>query len=55
MDVPTQTTELQAYQYELTAARNVKMNAPAGMHDDCVIALALAAWGSTRIRKLEVC
>lgn len=44
MDVPEQTTELRAYQYELTAARNVRMNAPEGMHDDCVIALALAWW-----------
>jgi hypothetical protein len=45
MDVPAQTTELLAYQYELTPSRNVRMNAPAGMHDDCVIALALANWG----------
>lgn len=46
MDLPEQTAELLAYQYELTAARNVRMGAPEGMHDDCVIALALAAWGS---------
>jgi hypothetical protein len=45
LDLPTQTSELQAYQYELTASRNVRMNAPEGMHDDCVIGLALAAWG----------
>jgi hypothetical protein len=45
MDVPTQTNELQAYQYELTPSRNVRMNAPEGMHDDCVVGLALAAWG----------
>jgi hypothetical protein len=46
MDVPAQTNELRAYQYELTPSRNVRMNAPEGMHDDCVIALALArgAW-----------
>lgn len=43
-DIPEQTAELLAYQYELTAARNVRMNAPEGMHDDTVIALALAAW-----------
>lgn len=42
MDLATQTNELLAYQYELTPSRNVRMNAPAGMHDDCVIALALA-------------
>jgi hypothetical protein len=47
MDVDAQTNELTAYQYELTPSRNVRMNAPAGMHDDCVIALALAAWEQT--------
>lgn len=45
MDVPEQTGELLAYQYELTPARTVRTNAPPGMHDDTVIALALAAWG----------
>lgn len=45
MDVPEQTNELLAYQYEVTLSRNVRMNAPEGMHDDCVIGLALAAWG----------
>lgn len=43
MDIPAQTNELLAYQYEMTAARNVRMNAPSGMHDDCVIGLALSA------------
>lgn len=46
MDVSVQTAELQAYQYELTPSRNVRMNAPPGMHDDCVIALALSAHGA---------
>lgn len=45
IDSQTQTAELLAYQYELTPSRNVKMNAPAGMHDDHVIALALSCWG----------
>ena len=45
MDLPVQTDELNAYEYHLTQARNVTMSAPEGMHDDCVIALALAAWG----------
>lgn len=44
MDVPEQTNELLAYAYEITPSRNVRMNAPEGMHDDCVIGLALAAW-----------
>ena len=33
--------ELEAFQYEYTAA-GVRYAAPAGMHDDCVCALALA-------------
>lgn len=45
LDVETQTNELLAYEYEILPSRAVRMNAPAGMHDDCVIALALAAWG----------
>ena len=44
LDVPAQTNELMAYQYELTPSRNVRMNAPEGMYDDCVISLALANW-----------
>jgi hypothetical protein len=39
-----QTNELLAYQYEITRSRNIRMNAPEGMHDDTVIALALACW-----------
>lgn len=54
MDIQEQTAELQAYQYELTPSRNVRMNAPAGMHDDTVIALALAFWGFSGKRKLTV-
>jgi hypothetical protein len=50
MDIPAQTNELLAYQYELTPSRNVRMNAPSGQHDDCVIALALAAWGLAKPR-----
>jgi len=45
MDIPAQTNELLAYEYELTPSRNVRMNAPQGLHDDCVIALALANAG----------
>jgi hypothetical protein len=46
MDIPEQTNELLAYQYELTPSRLLKMSAPEGMHDDTVIALALAAHGA---------
>lgn len=43
---PVQTSELMAYSYELTKSRNVRMSAPAGMHDDTVIALAMAVWSN---------
>ena len=36
--------ELEAYEYDRTPAGRVTMNAPGGMHDDCVIAFALACW-----------
>ncbi len=52
MDVPAQTNELQAYQYELTPSRNVRMNAPPGFHDDCVISLALANFGADRTARV---
>lgn len=51
LDIPEQTNELLAYQYELTPSRNVRMNAPAGMHDDTVIALALAVWPLRPVRR----
>jgi len=54
MDLEEQTAELLAYEYELTPSRNVRMNAPEGMHDDCVIGLALAAWGATNQKWIEV-
>jgi hypothetical protein len=36
--------ELEAFQYSVTDLGNVRTGAPSGDHDDCVIALALAAW-----------
>lgn len=45
MDSETQTSELLAYQYTSTKAGNMRTSAPSGMHDDCVIALALANYG----------
>jgi phage FluMu gp28-like protein len=54
MDVAVQTSELLAYQYEVTPSRNVRMNAPPGMHDDTCIALALAAWGIRRPRSTKI-
>ena len=38
--------ELQYFEYELTQSGNVRMNGRSGVHDDLVIALALAAWQS---------
>ena len=36
--------ELEAFEYSLTEHGNFRTGAPHGYHDDCVIALALAAW-----------
>jgi hypothetical protein len=36
--------ELEAFEYSVTDSGNVRTGSPAGMHDDIVIALALAAW-----------
>lgn len=39
-------TELEAYTVDRTAAGNIRYNAPANEHDDCVISLALAWHGA---------
>ena len=36
--------ELEAFEYSVTEHDHVRMSAPGGQHDDCVVALALAAW-----------
>ena len=36
--------ELESFEFSVTDAGNVRTGAPSGVHDDCVIALALAAW-----------
>jgi hypothetical protein len=36
--------ELEAFEFSVTETGGVKTGAPSGMHDDCVIALALASW-----------
>lgn len=38
--------ELKSYTYFLSDAGNIKFGAPDGMHDDCVISMALAIWGA---------
>ena len=46
------TKELESFEYEYTRT-GVRFNAPAGMHDDCVNALALA-WAQFQERKHDV-
>ena len=41
---PVGVEELEAYEYSVSDQGNVKMSAPGGSHDDCVMALALAAY-----------
>lgn len=36
--------ELEAFEFSVTDAGSVRTSAPSGLHDDCVIGLALAAW-----------
>lgn len=51
LDLPVQTGELQAFEYQTSKAGNLRMSAPEGGHDDCVCSLALAYWGfKTRVR-----
>jgi len=41
---PVLIDELEAFQYSVSEAGNVKTGAPSSFHDDTVISLALAAW-----------
>ena len=36
--------ELESFEFSISESGNVRSGAPSGCHDDCVIALALAAW-----------
>jgi hypothetical protein len=36
--------ELESFEYSVTDQGNVRTGAPSGVHDDCVVALALSAW-----------
>lgn len=44
--------ELNSFGYIMTEAGNIRYSAPEGLHDDCVISLALACW-KLRGRKLS--
>jgi hypothetical protein len=41
---PVMIEELEAFEYSTTDNGGMRSGAPSGMHDDCVISLALAAW-----------
>jgi len=49
---PVGIDELEAFEYSVTDKDNLRMSAPSGMHDDCVIALALATWAVSRPRAI---
>jgi len=59
--IEVQIDELEAYTYTYTPSRNISYGAPEGLHDDCVMAIALANWGlkgktreiKTQIRKSQ--
>jgi len=43
-DIPVLINELSLFGYETLPSGTIRYKAPQGYHDDCVIALALAAW-----------
>ena len=45
---PVQTSELQAYELERLPSGLMRYNAPSGMHDDTVMALAMALYGASQ-------
>ena len=47
LDNAVQTAELEAYEMERTPSGLVKYGAPQGLHDDCVMATALAWYGAS--------
>lgn len=53
-NIPELVNELKLFGYTTTQAGTVRYSAPEGYHDDCVIALALAAWQVRRAGPLDV-
>jgi hypothetical protein len=47
-DIPELLNELRLFGYEQSPSGTIRYHAPEGYHDDCVIALALAAWQISR-------
>ena len=41
---PELVDELESFEFSVTEAGSVRMSAPSGVHDDCVMSLALALW-----------
>jgi hypothetical protein len=41
---PVLIDELESFEYSISDAGNTRMSAPSGVHDDCVMSLALALW-----------
>jgi len=51
--MPELVDELEAFEYSVTEQGNIRSGAPYGYHDDCVIALALAAWALKKGRRTQ--
>lgn len=45
--------ELESYTYQMTDSGNVKYSSPEGLHDDCVMSLALAVWNLSDVKILS--
>ena len=43
-EIPELISELEAFEYEMLVSGKFRYSAPEGLHDDCVISLALANW-----------
>lgn len=46
--IPVLIRELERYEYKINSNGHISYSAPAGQHDDTVIALALAVWGMSQ-------
>lgn len=53
-DIPVLINELEMFQYEMTRSGSIRYSAPDGMHDDCVISLALGAWAMKHHTPLQL-
>ena len=53
-NLPVLVEELKRFQYEILPSGAVRLGAPSGAHDDCVISLALAYHGIVRRGRPQV-